>query len=125
MPDSIRSLFHCHRRFRSDAEPRTRRSKAQEAAVSADHPEIAVGEADDMAATVVLGEADQLACEGLADEEFLAAPSDLPARTHAADLVVGVVPGILQAPRRKGRAGGRHSRAGAFCPSASCGRSSL
>jgi hypothetical protein len=78
MPDSIRSLFHCHRRFRSGAEPRTRRSKAQEAPVAPDHPEIAVGEADDMAAAVVFGEADQLTREGLADDDLLAAPSDLP-----------------------------------------------
>ena len=34
MPDSIPSLFCCLRRFRHDAEPRTRRSKAQEAAVA-------------------------------------------------------------------------------------------
>ena len=54
MPDSIRSLFHCHRRFRSDAEPRTRRSKAQEPAVAADHAQIAAREADDVAAAVVL-----------------------------------------------------------------------
>src|SRR5215510_12416803 len=102
MPDTIPSPLRCHRRFRSDAEPRTRRSKAQEAAVAADHAQIAAREADDMAAAVVLGDADQFARERLADEELFAAPLDLPGRAHAASLVVGVVPGIRQAPRRKG-----------------------
>jgi hypothetical protein len=46
----------CHRRFRSDAEPRTRRSKAQETAVAIDDPEIAMVEACDVAAALMLGE---------------------------------------------------------------------
>jgi hypothetical protein len=56
MPDSIRSLFCCLRRFLRDAEPRTRRSKAQETAVPIDQPEVAAAEAHDVAAGVMFGE---------------------------------------------------------------------
>src|SRR5438552_3562078 len=71
MVDSIHSLFSCHRRFLRDAEPRTRRSKAQETAVAINHPEIAMAEAHDDAAALVHGEADEFACERLADENTL------------------------------------------------------
>jgi hypothetical protein len=98
-PDASPQVRFCERR--GGAIHRAYSTKAQEAAVAADHAQIAAREANDMAATVVLGDADQLACEGLADESLLTLPLDLPGRSHAADLVVGVVPGILQAPSRK------------------------
>ena len=60
MPDTIRSLFRCHRCFLRDAQPRARRSKAQEAAVVIDDPQIAIAEAYDMAAILVFGEADDV-----------------------------------------------------------------
>ena len=103
MPDIILSLFRCLRRFLRDAEPRTRRSKAQETALAIDHPEIAAAEAYDMAAGVVFAEADTLARECLADEDIIAAPSDLTGGTHSADLVIGVVPGVLETARQSAR----------------------
>src|ERR1700751_2465928 len=100
MPDTIPSAFRCHRRFRSDAEPRTRRSKAQETAVPIDHPEIAMTEAGDVPAALVLGQAYELACQRFADEPLLTAPLDRTIPMHAANLMISVVPGILQARRQ-------------------------
>jgi hypothetical protein len=89
----------CLRRFLRDAEPRTRRSKAQETALAIHHSEIAAAETYDMAAGVVFAEADTLARESLADEHVVATPFDLAGRTHPADLVIGVVPGLIEAAR--------------------------
>src|SRR5262245_3669913 len=100
MPDSIPLLFHCHRRFRRAAEPRTRRSEAPEPAVAIDHSEIATAETHDWAAPLQLGEADQLAGQRLADENPLAAPLDDAGRMHPPHLVVGVVPRVLEASRQ-------------------------
>src|SRR5512146_2225566 len=100
MPDNIRSLLCCLRRFLCDAEPRTRRSKAQEAPLAVDQPEIAAAEAYDITAGVVFAEANTLTRECLADEHVLAAPLDLAGRTHPADLVIGVVPGVIKAARQ-------------------------
>ena len=69
MPDTIPSAFQCHRLFRSDAEPRTRRSKAQETAVAIDPSEIAMTEARNVHAALVLGQAYALACQHFADEQ--------------------------------------------------------
>ena len=77
MPDIIRSLCCRHRRFRSGAQPRTRRSEAQETAVAPDEPEVAACEAKRRARQDRLGNADELAGQGLADEEEVAPPLDL------------------------------------------------
>src|SRR4029078_11879965 len=99
MADTIRSLFWCHRRFLRDAQPRTRRSKAQataiaregryekERAVAIDAPKIALAEARDVTAALVLGQADELAGQCLADEHVLAAPLDRPPRTYSSPFV--------------------------------------
>ena len=104
MPDTIRSLLRCQRRFRSGAQPRTRRSKAQETALAIDDPEVTPAEARDVAASLVLGKADELAGQCLADEHVLALPLDRSRRTHTSHLVVGVVPRIVEA-RREGAVG--------------------
>lgn len=96
MPDNIRSLFSCLRRFLRDAEPRARRSKAQETPLAIDQPEIATAEAHEVAASVVLTEADELTCERLANENVLAAPFDIAGGTHPANLVIGVVPRVIE-----------------------------
>src|SRR6266446_2346108 len=97
MPDTIRSLFSCQRRFLRGAKPRTRRSEAQETALVIDDTEIAAAEARDGAPVVVLGKADELAGQRLADEHFLALPFDRPAGAHAPHLVLGVIPRIVKA----------------------------
>jgi len=99
MPDIIRSSSRCLRRFLRDAEPRTRRSKAQETALAIDHLEIAAAEAYDMAAGSMHGEAETLARECLTNEHVVAMPVDLAGGTHPADLVIGFVPGVIKAPR--------------------------
>src|SRR6516164_8697230 len=96
MVDSIHSLFSCHRRFLREAKPRTRRSKAQETAVAIDHSQVAMAEAHDGAAALVFSEADEFACERLADENALAVPLDLSGVAHATNLMIGIVPRILQ-----------------------------
>src|SRR4051812_184089 len=101
MPDSIGSLLCCLRRFLRDAEPRTRRSKAQETAVAGDEAKGSIEEADDVAAGIVLGKADEFASERLANEHVLAAPFDDAVGTHTADLMIGVVPGIIEAARHR------------------------
>jgi hypothetical protein len=102
IPDTIRSPLRCHRRFRSDAKPRTRRSKAPETAVAIDDAEIAMTEACDVA-VLMLGETYELAGERLADEYFITAPLDCAIPAYASDLVIGVVPGVLQAARQSAR----------------------
>ena len=89
------SAFRCHRRFGNDAEPRTRWSKAQETAVPIDHPEIAMTEAGDVPAALVLGEAYELAGQRCGDKHLLTAPLDRTIPAHAANLMISVVPGIL------------------------------
>src|SRR5436189_1915970 len=100
MADTIRSLFWCHRRFLRDAQPRTRRSKAQETAVAIDDPKIALAEARDVTAALVLGQADELAGQCLADEHVLAAPLDRPRRTYSSHFVVCVIPRVLETRRQ-------------------------
>src|SRR5262249_36529739 len=93
------STWLCHCRFRSDAEPRTRRSKAQETAVAIDDPEIAMAEACDVATALMLGETYELAGECFADKDLFALPLDHSVPTHAPHLLIGVVPRIFQARR--------------------------
>jgi hypothetical protein len=92
MPDIIASPLRCHRRFRSDAEPRTRRNKAQETAVAIDDTEIAMTAACNVA-VLVFGETYELAGEGLADEYFVTEPLDRAIPAYASSLMIGVVPG--------------------------------
>src|ERR1700740_2563368 len=103
MPDNTHSLLWCLRRFLSDAEPRTRRSKAQETALAIDYPEIAAAEAYNVCADVAFVEADTLARECFADEDIVATPFDFTGGTHPANLVIGVIPGIIEAARQNAR----------------------
>ena len=86
-------------RFGQFAESRAGRSEPGEPATAIDEPHIAVVEAHDMVASLEFGDAQELASQYLADEETAAFPHDLARGAHAADLVIGVVPGILNAIR--------------------------
>jgi len=66
----------------------------QKAVIAVDGAEIASEEADEMAAAFLLGQADELAGKGLADEDLLTAPFDIARRPHTAHVVRGVVPGV-------------------------------
>src|SRR3954466_8929737 len=81
------------------AEPRTGRSEPGEAATAIDEPHVAVVEAHDMVAGLEFGDAQELASQYFADEETVTFPHDLARGTHAADLVIGVVPRVLNAIR--------------------------
>jgi hypothetical protein len=75
MADTIRSLFWCHqpfpaRRAAAHAAEQARRKRR----VAIDDPKIALAEARDVTAALVLGQADKLAGQCLADEHVLAAP---------------------------------------------------
>jgi hypothetical protein len=63
-----------------------------EPAAGVDQPKVAVAEAHEMAATLVLDEAHGLAGQCLADEDVFAAPLDRAVGAHPPDLMVGVVP---------------------------------
>src|ERR1700733_5379858 len=65
-----------------------------------------MAETDDVMTRVALGDPDDFAGQRLADEHAGAAPSDLARRTHTSDLVVGVIPGIIdpRGHRPRGRA---------------------
>ena len=57
-------------------------------------------EAGDVPAALVLGEAYELACQRFANKHLLTAPLDRTIPVHAANLMISVVPGILQARRQ-------------------------
>src|SRR5690348_7157119 len=97
--------FGCLGRFRRFAEPSARRSEPAEPALAVDEADIEVAEAHDMVAGFELGDADEFADQGLAEEEALAAPGDLARAAHAPDLVIGVIPGILDTIRHGARRG--------------------
>jgi len=70
-----------------------------EPAVAIDDAEIAADEAHRVAAVVEFGDADSFAGQCLADEHMLAAPLDRAIATHAADLVSGIIPGLVGSRR--------------------------
>jgi len=96
--DDTRQFGVCGR-FGRFAEPRTGRSEPGEAATAIDEPHVAVVEAHDMVAGLEFGDAQELASQYFADEETVTFPHDLARGTHAADLVIGVVPRVLNAIR--------------------------
>ena len=49
----------------------------------------------------MLGKSDDLTCERLADEHMLAMPLDHAGLAHATNLMIGIVPGILEASRHR------------------------
>src|SRR5690348_7423329 len=100
-------------RFLRFAEPRTRRSEPEETQIAIDDAQLAVTEPHDVASILEFGEADKFPSERLANEHLLSSPLDRAQRAHAPDLVIGIVPGVLQPPRQlpRGRApmlGRRH-----------------
>src|SRR5262249_28815682 len=70
-----------------------------------DQANVQIAEADNMVTGFEFGDADQLAYQGLADENPLALPHDLARAANPAHLMLGVIPGVLDAHRhRSGRA---------------------
>ena len=67
-----------------------------ETVAAVDHAQIAAQETHNVAIVVHLYKPNCLPSKGLANENKVAAPFDFAAAPHAADLVVGVVPGLVQ-----------------------------
>lgn len=101
--DDGRQIVGVFRRF---AELVAEWSEAPEESPVVDDAEVDVAEANDVKALVELGDADDLSGQRLADEEMAAAPLDLAVGADAADLMVGVVPGVFE-PVREGPRRGR------------------
>src|SRR5882757_6365653 len=82
-------------RFRRFAEPIARRSEPAEPAAAIDEADVEVAETDDIVAGFKLSDANQFADQGLADEDVTSSPHDLARAADTTDLVIGIVPGIL------------------------------
>ena len=75
------------------------RSEAPEPTLAIDDAEIDVIEPDQVRPVAALSYADQFAIEGLTHEHTAAAPFDIARLLHSSGLMVGVIPGILDAIR--------------------------
>src|SRR6202161_3715740 len=85
------------------AQAKAGRGEAAEPAVAIDQTDVAVAEAHHMIAGFAFVKADRFADQRFADKHALALPHDLARTAHAADLVFGIVPGILDALRHRPR----------------------
>ena len=95
MPDSFPGLFWlCFQAGRP-----ARLEAAEFLGPTIDEAKVDIGEAHDPVALLSLGDADELADEGFADEDEVATPFDLAIGTHPAYRMVGVIPGILHFSR--------------------------
>src|SRR5882672_4980173 len=81
------------------AQAETGRGEAAKSAAAVDQTDVAVAEAYHMIAGFEFGDANQLADQRLGDENALAFPHDLARAAHAPDLVIGIIPRLLEAIR--------------------------
>src|SRR5712692_8355822 len=81
------------------AQPETGRGEAAEPAAAIDQAAVALAEAHHMIAGFELGDANRFADQRLADEDAIALPHDLAGAAHAPDLVIGIIPRLLDAIR--------------------------
>ena len=95
MPDSFPGLFW----LGFQAGRPARLEAAELLGPTIDEAKVDIGEAHDPVALLGLGDADELADEGFADEDEVATPFDLAIGTHPAYRMVGVIPGILHPGR--------------------------
>jgi len=95
MPDSFPGLFW----LGFQAGRPARLEAAELLGPTIDEAKVDIGEAHDPVARLGLGDADELADEGFADEDEVATPFDLAIGTHPAYRMVGVIPGILHPGR--------------------------
>lgn len=72
-----------------------RRKPAKNFSLCVDPTERQIGETDAPTALFEFGQADRLAGERLGEEDVVATPLDRPVRAHAADLMIGIVPRLL------------------------------
>ena len=74
-----------------------------EDATAIEKAEVVAAEAHDMVSIFEFGQADRFARQRFADEGAFASPSDFACRANPAHLMVGVIPGILDALRHGAR----------------------
>src|SRR5580658_4115192 len=91
--------------FRRFAEPRTGRSETPKSPAARENPEVVPAEADHVVAVFEFGQPDEFAGHRLADEHEFPSPFDLAVRPSSSNLVVRVVPGIVQLLRQRPRRG--------------------
>ena len=87
--------------FARFAEPLTRRSEPGEPTAVIDKTDVQVAEANDMVAGLQFGNSDELADKRLADEDELIFPSDLAGGAYAANLMIGIIPRVLDVVRQR------------------------
>src|SRR5947209_13541992 len=85
--------------FSRFAQPIPTRSEPAEPATNIDQADIQIAEPDHLVAGFKLGDADELADQRLADENPLALPHDLTRAAYSADLMIRVIPRILNSGR--------------------------
>src|ERR1700736_2677387 len=89
----------CTNRTGIGCEAETGRGEAAKSAAAIDQADVAIAEAHHMIAGFEFGDANQFADQRLGDEYALAFPHDLARAAHAPDLVIGIVPMLLDAIR--------------------------
>ena len=82
--------------FTRFAEPLTRRSEPGEQAAAIDETDVQIAEAHDMVCSFEFGNANKFIDQSFTDEDKLAFPFDFTVAAHAPNLMIGVVPGILE-----------------------------
>src|SRR5262249_54844974 len=86
-------------------EPASRRREAPEPATAIEKADVTAAEANDMVAGLELGNADELTDQRFGDEDLAAFPLDRARRPYAADLMIGIVPGLLDTIGHRTRRG--------------------
>src|ERR1700744_2511430 len=93
------------------AEPLTRRSEPAEQPTAIDEADVQIAKAHDMVAGLEFSNADEFVDQRLADKDKPALPFDHAGAADAADLMIGVIPGVLLAWRHGGEGWGVAQRA--------------
>src|SRR5215471_17301459 len=81
------------------AQPRPGRGEATKPAGTIEQADVAVAEAHDVVLGFELGDADELTDQRFADEDLAAFPLDCAGRPHPTDLMMGIVPWLLDTIR--------------------------
>src|SRR5450631_3971074 len=85
--------------FRRFAPPRPGRSEPAEDPAAIDEANVHIAKPYDMITGLQLGNADELSDERFADEDGAALPHDLTGAAHPPDLMIGIIPRVLDAIR--------------------------
>src|SRR5258708_4958541 len=98
--------FRVWGRFSRFAEPITKWSEPAEPAPAIDEADIEMAEPNHVVPGFEVGDADEFSDQGLADEDKLALPLDLTCVADAANLMIGIIPGVFDPVRHGALRGG-------------------